>query len=71
MQVCLWAQVLHLRMVVKGLTIARGEQEQGCVSTVHSSGLSGCVCLFLDGEGVSEPLIPDQGGHYKQGQASG
>ena len=58
-------------MVVKGLTIARGEQEQGCVSTVHSSGLSGCVCLFLDGEGVSEPLIPEQGGHYKQGQASG
>lgn len=70
MQVCLWAQVLNLRMVAKGLTIARGEREQGCVSTAHSSGLSGCVCLFLDGDGVPEPLIPDQGGRYKQGQAS-
>lgn len=44
-------------MVVKGLTIAHGDREQGCVSTVHSFGLSGCVCLFLDGEGVPEPLI--------------
>ena len=25
-----WAQVLHIRMVVKGLTIAHGEREQGC-----------------------------------------
>lgn len=71
MQVCLWAQVLNLRMVAKGLTIARGEQEQGCVSTAHSSGLSGRVCLFLDGDRVPEPLIPDQGRRYKQGQVSG
>ena len=46
MQVCLWAQVLHLRMVVKGLTIARGKREQGCVSTVHSSGLLDVSACF-------------------------